>query len=90
MLRKIKNLSDEVCSHIHDLTNPIACFSGMLEIGGQILDEEQREEFESYNKVTQLSETERGLVTTVEQVEDISIDDLVGQYTNFRSFAARC
>jgi hypothetical protein len=79
-----------VCSYIDDLTNPIACFGGMLEAGGQILDEEQREEFESYNKVTRLSETERGLVTTVEQVEDISIDDLVGQYTNFRSFAARC
>jgi hypothetical protein len=62
----------------------------MLEAGGQILDEEQREEFESYNKVTRLSETERGLVTTVEQAEDISIDDLVGQYTNFRSFAAMC
>ena len=79
-----------MCSYIDDLTNPIACFGGMLEAGGQILDEEQREEFESYNKVTRLSETERGLVTTVEQVEDISIDDLVGQYTNFRSFAARC
>ena len=78
MLRKIKNLSAEVCSYIDDLTNPIACFGGMLEAGGQILDEEQREEFESYNKVTRLSETERGLVTTVEQVEDISIDDLVG------------
>jgi hypothetical protein len=83
VLRRIVNLSAEVRSFIDDLTDVIACFNGMLEAGGQLQDEEQREEFESYNKVMRLSETERRLVTKVERVEDISIDDLVGAIHEF-------